>query len=148
MAQLFAAFGIDWRLLVINLVNFGLLLVLLRVFLYKPLTGMLESRRLKVIEGVRNAELAAARLEEVESSVSGRMSDAAAQADKMLADARATAVEKERALVAQGEAVAASLLKDAEAQAAELQREAVLKSKEDVAKLIVLGMEKMQPAQK
>jgi F0F1-type ATP synthase membrane subunit b/b' len=45
--------------------------------------------------------------------------------------------------VSASEASAQALLKDAEAQATELKREAIEQSKQEVAKLIVLGMEKM-----
>ena len=42
MGQVLAAFGIDWRLLLINSINFGLLLLALWYFLYGPLMKMLE----------------------------------------------------------------------------------------------------------
>ena len=68
---------------------------------------------------------------------------AAAQAEKLLSEARARAAEQERQIIVRGEKNAATILEDAEKQAEELKREAILKSKEEVAKLIVLGMEQL-----
>lgn len=143
MNQLFAAFGIDWRLLLINLFNFGLLLAALWYFLYGPLTKMLEERRQKVIEGVDAARDARHRLEEIERSRAAMLAAAGKEADEVLSQARLAAAAKERELLGASEASAAALLREAEAQAKELEREAIEKSKQEVAKLIVLGMEKM-----
>lgn len=143
MQQLFAAFGIDWRLLLINFLNFGILLWVLWYFLYGPLTKTLEARRQRMIEGVHNAHEADKRLEEINASRAGMLADAGKEADEVLAQARAAAMTKEHELLAQSEASAAALLKEAEAQAAEMKREAIAESKQEVAKLIVLGMERM-----
>ena len=143
MSQLFAAFGLDWRLLIINLINFGVLLVALRYFLYGPLTGMLESRRRKMIQGVEDADAASARLHEIEAAKSGILAEAGTEADHLLAKARAAAQEKERAIVAAAEAAAARTSAEAQKQAAELKSQAIEESKQEVAKLVVLGIEKL-----
>ncbi len=143
MSQLFAAFGIDWRLLVINLINFGVLLVALRYFLYGPLTTMLENRRLKVQKGVEDANAAEARLREIEEARSGMLASAGSEADELLKKARAAAQEKERTLVAAAEAAAARTTAEAETRAKELKAQALEESKQEVAKLVVLGMERV-----
>ena len=142
MNELFAAFGIDWRLLIVNIINFGLLLTALWYFLYQPLTNMLESRKQRIAEGVENAAQAQHRLEEIESSRAEMLAKAGKEADDVLGQARAAAVTKQQELIAAGEASASALLKEAEAQAAEMKREAIEKSKQEVAKLIVLGIER------
>ncbi len=143
MSDLFAAFGIDWRLLVINLINFGLLLGALWYFLYTPLTNMLEERRRKMAQGVADAEEAKRQLNEIESSRADMLAKAGSEADEVIASARNAAQQKGHEIVSASEASAQALLKDAEAQATELKREAIEQSKQEVAKLIVLGMEKM-----
>ncbi len=143
MSDLFSAFGIDWRLLVINLINFGLLLAALWYFLYTPLTNMLEERRRKVSEGVADAEEAKRQLSDIEHSRAGMLAKAGSEADEVIASARTAAQQKGHEIVSASEASAQALLRDAQAQAAELKREAIEESKQEVAKLIVLGMEKM-----
>ncbi len=143
MDAILTTFGIDWRLLLINAINFGLLMLLLWYFLYEPVLAMLEERRNKVAQGVADADAASARLREIEESRSAKLAKAGKEADSVLAAARANATLKEREIVASGEATAASMLKDAEAAAAELKAQALAESKQEAAKLIVLGVEKM-----
>ncbi len=143
MDQLLTTFGIDWRLLVINIFNFGLLLVGLRYFLYKPLTDMLEKRRTAVAQGVHDAAAAKEQLQEIESSRAAVLSKAGKEADETLARARAAAAVKERELIAAAEVAAAAIVGGAEAAGKEMKEQAIQESKQEVAKLIVLGMEKI-----
>lgn len=142
MDQLFAAFGIDWRLLLINAINFGVLLGGLTYFLYKPITKALEERRLRVIQGVEDAEAAARALAEIESTRAETLAAAGREADELVSRAQKAGAEKGRELLAQAENSAARALAEAEAQSAELKAQAVRESREEVAKLIVLGIEK------
>jgi len=142
MSAVLSTFGIDWRLLLIQAVNFGLLLLALWYFLYAPLSRMLEERRQKVAKGVEDARAAAQKLAEIEGSRKEVLAGAGKEADGILAEARAAALKKERDLLEAGEASANALVKDAEARAGELKARAIEESKREVAKLIVLGIEK------
>ena len=142
MSQVLSVFGIDWRLLLINAVNFGLVLLALWYFLYAPVLKMLEERRKKVSDGVRDAESAKRGLDEIENSRAAVLAAAGRDADALAAAVRAAGAQKERELVQKGEAAAATLVRDAAAQAAEMKARSIEESKQEVAKLIVLGMEK------
>jgi len=48
--------GISWQGLVVGLVNFALLLLLLYVFLYKPVLGMLNERQARIKESMERVE--------------------------------------------------------------------------------------------
>jgi F-type H+-transporting ATPase subunit b len=133
MSELFAAFGIDWRLLIINLVNFGLMLGVLWYFLYGPVLKVLEARREKIAGGVRDAEKAKATLKEIEGARLSKLGEAGKEADKIVSNAQAAAVKKERDMLAHAEAAAASVIAEAEAEAAEAKNRAIRESKEEVA---------------
>lgn len=143
MSELFSAFGLDWRLLVINLINFGLLLLILWYFLYTPLLNMLERRRRIVAEGIEHAARAERKMREIDESKSQVLGEAGREADAIVAHARKAAGERERELIAQGEVAAARLVADAETQARELKQQAIADSRAEVAKLVVLGIEKV-----
>lgn len=146
MSKILDVFGIDWRLLVVNAINFGLLLLALKYFLYGPIMGMLEKRREKVAEGVKNAELAERELQETEAARAVVLAKAGKEADSLLAHGREMGMKKEKEIISAGETAAESLLKEAENQAKELKARAINESKEEVAKLIVLGMEQTMKA--
>src|SRR3989344_5803462 len=98
MESILSTFGIDWRLLTVSMVNFGVLLAGLTYFLYKPGTKMLEARRQKLIQGVNDAEAEAQALKKIKSPRPANLAEAGAQADAMLARARASAAAKEKEL--------------------------------------------------
>jgi F-type H+-transporting ATPase subunit b len=143
MEAILHTFGIDWRLLLVNAVNFGLLLAGLTYFLYKPMGRMLEERRQKVEKGVRDAEAAEVKLREIEESRKETLAKAGEEADQMLAQSRKTASEKAKELMNQAEAAAARAIAEAEAEGGELKNRAIQESKEEVARMIVLGIEKL-----
>lgn len=148
MQEILNTFGIDWRLLLINAINFALVLGVLWYFLYTPLLRMLESRRQKVVQGVKDAEQAKQTLEGIKKSRSGVLAAAGKEADDVLAHARRAAVKKEKEILAHGEVVAARIVGEAEREAKELKEHAITESREEVAKLVVLGIEKVMIKQK
>jgi F-type H+-transporting ATPase subunit b len=52
----FASLGINLPLLVVFIINFIVLFVLLRLFLYKPVLKMLDERARRTKEGMEQAE--------------------------------------------------------------------------------------------
>jgi len=60
-------FGIDWKLLLSQLVNFFLVLIVLRLFVYKPVLKIIKDRNKKIKEGLDKAEEANIRLKEVDN---------------------------------------------------------------------------------
>ncbi len=142
MSAILQAFGIDWRLLIINAVNFTLLLGALWYFLYEPLTRTLEERRKKIAQGVEDAEAAKKEYEEIEAARAGMLANAGKEADEVLAHARKSATAKEREIVASGETTAERIVREAEQQAEEMKKQALLESRDEMARLIVLGVEK------
>jgi F-type H+-transporting ATPase subunit b len=143
MSQLFAAFGIDWRLLLIQGFNFGLLLVVLSYFLYKPILKIIDERREKIAEGVRTADAASRRLAEAKEEGDKQIGEAAREAQVLVANARTSAEEKKSMILSEAEARAHAMVKDAEARIAEGERQAFQKSEREIAKAAMLAAEKI-----
>ena len=59
-AEGIAALGFSLPALVSNLINFTILLIVLRLFLYKPVLRLLDERKARIQEGLERAEQAAA----------------------------------------------------------------------------------------
>jgi F-type H+-transporting ATPase subunit b len=142
MDAILHTFGVDWRLLLVQAINFGILLGGLTYLLYKPVGRMLEERRAAVAKGVEDAERAAHELKNIEGSRADMLAKAGKEADGVVANARVSAIEKEKEILTRAEHAAGTVLSDAEAQAKDTKARAIAESKEEVAKLIVLGMEK------
>ena len=92
-----AALGLDGRALLFQLINFGLLLVLLRAFAYKPVLKVLEARRQRVEESLRTAKEVAKAKTELGRQVQKAVQETQRQAQTIIAagQARAEAIMKE-----------------------------------------------------
>ncbi len=64
MEQLIHNFGIDWKLLIAQAVNFFILLALLKKFAYGPVLEILRKRKVRIEDGVRFAYEAEEKLRE------------------------------------------------------------------------------------
>jgi F-type H+-transporting ATPase subunit b len=143
MSDLFAAFGINWKLLLIQAVNFGLLLGALSYFLYKPVLGIIDERQRKIAEGVRTAELATKKLEDAKTEGEQIVGDAAREAETIAATARARSEERAGEIVKTAEARAAAALKDAADRAEEMKRMALKESEREIARAAMLAAERI-----
>lgn len=143
MSELFAAFGVNWKLLLVQAVNFGLLLSVLTYFLYKPVLRIIDERQRKIAEGVKTAEAAAQRLLEAKVEGEGIVGGAAREAEALVASARKRADERGMEIVKTAEARAAAVLKDASDRAEEAKRQALKESEREVARAAMLAAEKI-----
>lgn len=143
MEQLFDAFGIDWKLLIAQAVNFGVLFVALTYLLYKPVMKTLDERKEKVAKGVLDAEAAAEKLANADSEVSEKLKGAESEAEGIVAGARETANAEKTRIMKEAEARAAAVAADADARAKEAQAKALRESEKEIARLAVLAAEKV-----
>lgn len=106
MTDLLQKLGIDWRLLIAQLVNFLVLFFVLRKFLYRPILGMLEQRRERIAKGLDTAKRAEAQVAELTFERKRLHDAAAAERVAMLEKAAADAegLRKQRAASAEEEA--------------------------------------------
>ncbi len=143
MSDLFAAFGINWKLLLIQAVNFGLLLSALTYFLYRPVLKIIDDRQKKIAEGVRTAELAEKKLEDATSEGKEIVGASAREAEGLVATARARAEERGAEIVKAAEARAQATLKDATERAEESKRAALKESQREITRAAMLAAEKI-----
>jgi len=143
MEQLFDAFGIDWKLLIAQAVNFGVLLIALTYFLYKPVLKTLDERKEKVAKGVLDAEEAAKKLEAADGEVSEKLTSAQSEAETIVSGARETAGAEKTRILKEAEARAADVAADADARAKETAARALRDSEKEIARLAVLAAEKV-----
>ncbi len=143
MSELFEAFGIEWKLLLAQAVNFGLVLLALRYFLYGPVMEMLDKRRAMVAKGVEDARKAGDMLAGADSKARDTIALADNKADKILESARSAATFERARLVTEAEVRAVQITKDAEARASEEVARAKRDSEKDIARIAILAAEKV-----
>ncbi len=143
MEQLITTFGINWKLLLIQAINFGVLLGALTYFLYTPLMKVIDDRREKIAEGVRTAEAAARRLDEAKAEGDSLVGEAAKRAEGLVASARMQADEKASAIAKDAQTRADNLMVETKARAEEEKRQMMLSSEREIARAAMLVAEKI-----
>lgn len=143
MGELFAAFGIDYRLLLIQAVNFGLLLVILWKFLYTPVLKMLDERRGKIAESVKKAEAADRRLSEADEEGKGIVAMAAKESVGIVAAGRTRAETQAAEILKATQEKADRLLLEATQRAIEEKRLALAQGEKEIARAAMLAAEKI-----
>ncbi len=142
MDALLDAFGIDWKLLIAQAVNFGILIVALYFLLYKPVLKVLEERQQLVAKGVEDAERASQKLAGADTVAAATVEKADKEAAELLATARDSAATERTRLVKEAEARAAAISADAEARSKEASAKMLRESEKEIARLAVLAAAK------
>lgn len=143
MEQIIQAFGIDWRLISIQIFNFTLLAVLLWYFLYTPVLRVIKERQVKIEKGVKDAESARIALEEADAEKRVILTKAHSEAEAIEARAAEHAKEKSAQIIDSTESRVESMLKGAENEAETLKQKAVRESEAEIARLAILTAEKV-----
>lgn len=86
--EFFEKLGIDWRLLVWQLVNFIILFGVLTKLLYKPILKLLDERTEKIAKGIRDAETASLARQKGEEERNQIVREARKEAQKIIETAR------------------------------------------------------------
>lgn len=113
MAEFIHNFGIDWKLLAAQAVNFTILLFLLKKFAFGPLMKVLRTRREEIEKGIaltRDAEITMKRIGEDREQV---ISSAKGEALHIIQKAEEDASEKRAGIVTGAEHQAEKILDEA-----------------------------------
>ena len=112
--------GIDWLKTLGQCISFAFILFILSRYAYKPVLAMLQQRRERIAEGITNADKIKEELAKTEAARQDILNQAAAQANKLIEEARAAAArvqeQETQKAVAQAEQI---ILKAREAATAE-----------------------------
>jgi len=91
--ELIKNFGLDPVLLLAQIVNFLIILYILRRFLYKPILSALEKRKLLIKEGLEKTDQARISFEKVMEEEKSILRNAQIQAKKLIDDAKKESLE-------------------------------------------------------
>lgn len=127
--DILTSLGIDWTLLVLQLIAFLLLVWVLGKFVYPVFVRILDERQAKMDEGVKASEAAAKKAEEAEANVA-----------KALETARVEAAD----IVATAKAEAGQMVTDAETKAKSRADRVLAEAQEDIAKEIEAAKKSLQ----
>lgn len=143
MSEVFSQLGINGALLLSQIVNFLILVVVLRLFLYQPILNMLERRRERIAQGMKDAEQASQAAAEAEKEREAILDAARRDAQEVRAQATRDAEKIAQDIRARAEQEATEIRRRAQSEA-ETQVEATLAdARREIANLAILATEQI-----
>ncbi len=143
MEELIKTFHIDWKLIIAQLVNFAIVLFVLKRYAYGPVLKMMTERSKAIEQGVKDAEHAHKKLAEIAEQEKEVLIEARKQAGEIIAKAEATAVKNKEAVIAESKLQAEKILADA-GKKMEAERQQMMHDiKAQVAELVVAATGKV-----
>lgn len=88
MGDAFEALGLSLPSIIANMVNFIILLVVLRLVLFKPILKMLDDRRARIAEGLNAAETAREEAARAQANIQEQLDAARSEGQELVANAQ------------------------------------------------------------
>lgn len=128
MSELIHQLGIDWKLFLAQAINFVLVFLVLKKFIYKPVLRILDERRKKIEDGLLKSKEAEQRLLETEKIKLQKIKEAERIASELLQEKQEKAKQLENQLILEAKEKQKILLEEAYKMIEEYKQ----KSKEDL----------------
>lgn len=143
MSELLEHFGVDWKLLIAQAINFFVLLAVLWKFAYGPLLAMFRERRARIAQGLADAKAARERLEAADRTGEEKIASARAAALGIVSSAEALARQKKDEVAEEAARQAEAIRADARRRAGEERFKAEEAFWRDAEGLLRSGVEKV-----
>jgi F-type H+-transporting ATPase subunit b len=137
------ALGIEWPLLISQLINFLILIILMRMFLYKPVLNMLNVRKERIAQSMRDAERVSAAAREAEGEKATVLDQARREAQEIRAQATRDAEKIAQDVRSRAETEATEIRMKAQADAAKQADLALADANKQIADLAIMATERL-----
>ena len=143
MEELITKLGIDWKLLIAQIVNFGLLLFLLYRFVYGPMIKFLDTRSRKIAEGILNAE----EMEKIKQEIKERGKEieqkAQEKANELLKKSKELAEKEHNQVILEAQDKVKKVIAEAKANIVNEKELAIAEVKAELGVLVLMATKKV-----
>ena len=94
MDSIISTFHIDWKIIIAQAINFGVVFVVLYIFALKPLSKLMVERSEKIVKGIDDAKVNAELLQKSRAEYENMLAKARNEADKIFQDGKKEADNK------------------------------------------------------
>lgn len=141
--ELLEKLGINPVLLVTQIINFLVLLFILKKFLYKPILEMLERRRTKILEGLKKAQEIEKKYQETERVQEEKLYQARVRAGEILQEAKERVEKMQQEILKKSEKEAEVILEKAKKEIENERLKMLQEVRSEIAYLVVLALQKI-----
>ena len=141
--ELLENLGINGKMLLAQIVNFFILLYVLKRFAYGPILKMLEERSEKIEKGISDSEKAQKKLTEIEEKERKVLAKAKIEAQGIIAKSEEVAERNKKEILEDARIKAEKIMTDTESKIDEERGRMLGEVKKEVAELVMLATEKI-----
>jgi len=143
MSELLTKLGIDWKLLIAQIVNFLVLLFVLWKFAYGPVLGMLDKRQKKIEKGLKDADEAHKKLVESEEKQKEILRKARTEAKDIVEKAHQQAEKSKSEIADEAKAQAEKIISGARVEIETEKAKSIAEIKSEIGGLVIAATEKI-----
>lgn len=137
------ALGLNLGYLLVQIFNFAILFVILRAWVFKPIVGLLESRRETIAQGLEDARIAAEARANAEKEAESILTGAQQEANQQVRQATDRAEEVSREIRTEAEQEAARIRENAMVEAEQAKTQALGELRGQVSALAIAAAQKV-----
>ncbi len=134
--ELLEKLGIDFKLLIAQLVNFFILFFVLYKFAYKPILGALERRSKRIEQSLEDAKKIDENLKNSEAAYAAKMAEAEKKAESIMAGARADAEQLRVTMLNEAKADIQALVERTQGEVAALKEQVITEARTELADIV------------
>lgn len=143
MGELIHKLGIEWKLLLAQIVNFVILFLVLKKFLYKPFINLMNRRRERIIEGLEKARKGEEEFKKIQEIRERELAKIQKEAEALIIKAKEIGDKKQQEILKEAEEKTKKIIEDAKGRI-EIEKEKMLKEvRQDIANLVISATEKI-----
>lgn len=143
MGDILKSLGFEFPKFAWQVVNFLILLFILKKFAYKPILGMLDERKKSIEDAINNAESAKAEAANLRKEYESRLAEAKQEAQDIIAKAAKLGEEMKNDIVANAQAEASKAIQRAQEEIGREKDQAIAALRDEVATLAVMAAGKV-----
>lgn len=141
--QVLGTLGVNWKLFLAQLVNFGIVLFVFWRWVVKPLGKTLTDRQAKIESGLKNAEYMEAEKRKFEDWKAEQMKKVRVEADHILRTTNDTANKIKQDTIVDAQKQADAIMSQAKASIESEKTQTMKEIRQEVATLVVAASEKI-----
>lgn len=133
----------SWSDFIWTIINFFVLLFILKILLYKPVLKMIDDRKKSIEESLEKAAKAQEEAERIKAEYDGMIARAREEAREIINKAQKTAAAEKEEIIATAQREAQTLLADAKLTIAQEKEKALRELRQEIGNLAVLAAGKI-----
>ena len=143
MESIISTFHIDWKIIIAQMINFGVVFVVLYIFALKPLSKLMVERSEKIDKGIDDAKTNAATLLKTKAEYDEMLSKAQAEANKIFQEGKKEAENKKALMLEDAKKEVAGVIENGKKTLEAEKVKMVEDAKKEIVSLAMIATEKL-----